>query len=69
MHNGSGDESASTGPQMGTPAAKREWWPGSLDLEILDQNVQDVGPWNGDFDYPAAFEQLDFEALKADIEA
>jgi len=61
MH-GSGEQRASP------PAAKRDWWPSSLDIEILDQNVQNVGPWNGAFDYSDAFKQLDFEALKADIE-
>ena len=62
MHNGSGEQRA------GKPEAKREWWPSSLDIEILDQNAQDVGPWNGDFDYAEAFQQIDYEALKADIE-
>ena len=51
-----------------TPATNRNWWPDSLDVEILDQNAQDVGPWNGDFDYAAAFEDLDYAALKQDIE-
>jgi len=61
MHNGSRE-------QRKTPATNRQWWPSSLDIEILDQNAQDVGPWNGDFDYPDAFQSLDFEALKEDIE-
>ena len=26
-------------------------------------------PWNGEFDYSSAFKQVDYEALKADIEA
>ena len=51
-----------------TPATNRNWWPDSLDVEILDQNAQDVGPWNGEFDYAAAFEDLDYAALKQDIE-
>jgi catalase-peroxidase len=64
MHNGNG--SAEQRPSM--PEATRQWWPQSLDIEILDQNAQDVGPWNGAFDYAAAFRQLDYEALKADLE-
>jgi catalase-peroxidase len=62
MHNGSAEQSTST------PEARRQWWPSSLNIEILDQNAQDVGPWNGDFDYAEAFQQIDYEALKADIE-
>ena len=62
MHNGSDPQRTSP------PATNRDWWPGSLDIEILDQNVQDVGPWKGDFDYAEAFQQVDYEALKADIE-
>ena len=48
--------------------ATQEWWPESLDLEALDQNANDVGPYEDDFDYAEAFESLDFEQLKADIE-
>jgi len=61
MHNGSAEERATT------PATNRQWWPSSLDIEILDQNAQDVSPWNGDFDYAEAFQQLDYEALKEDL--
>jgi catalase-peroxidase len=61
MHNGSAEQ------KNRTPEVSRQWWPNSLDIEILDQNAQNVGPWNGDFDYAEAFQQLDYEALKADI--
>jgi len=62
MHNGSAEESRST------PEVRRQWWPSSLNVEILDQNAQDVGPWNGDFDYAEAFRDIDYQALKADVE-
>ncbi|MCS3612597.1 catalase-peroxidase [Salinibacter ruber] len=65
MHNGS---NGSVEKRDSMPETSREWWPGSLDVEILDQNAQDVGPWNGDFDYAEAFQELDYEALKEDIE-
>ena len=52
-----------------TPVRDRDWWPDSLDIKVLDQNATDVSPWNGDFDYAEAFQQLDYDALKADIEA
>jgi catalase-peroxidase len=63
MHNGNG----SVEEPAHMPATKRDWWPSSLDIEILDQNVQNVGPWNGDFDYSEAFQQIDYDALKEDL--
>ena len=59
----------STTPQTRTPATNRDWWPSSLDIKILDQNVQDVSPWDDTFDYADAFQNVDYEALKQDIEA
>jgi len=47
--------------------SNREWWPNRLNLEILDQNDRDDGPY-GDFDYAEEFQKLDLEAVKADIE-
>ena len=44
-----------------------EWWPELLDLDSLDDNAADLGPYDEDFDYAAAFEELDLEAVKADI--
>jgi len=63
MHNGSENGMQARSPRK----SNRDWWPTSLDIEILDQNVQDVGPWNGDFDYSDAFQQIDYEALKVDL--
>jgi catalase-peroxidase len=40
-----------------------------LNLDILDQNARDVDPMGRAFDYAEAFESLDLEAVKADIEA
>jgi catalase-peroxidase len=48
--------------------ANWQWWPNSLDLETLDQNAQNLGPWDEDFDYAEAFQKIDYTALKADIE-
>jgi len=50
------------------PRSNQDWWPNRLNLEILDQNARDVGPMDEDFDYAAAFENLDLDAVKADIE-
>ncbi|PSP95378.1 catalase-peroxidase, partial [Halobacteriales archaeon QS_1_68_44] len=46
----------------------QEWWPERLDLSILDQNARQADPMGEEFDYAAAFEELDLEAVKADIE-
>ncbi len=50
------------------PGHDQDWWPNQLDLHILDQNVRQVGPMDDDFDYAEAFESLDLDAVKADIE-
>ncbi len=46
----------------------QDWWPNQLDLEMLDQNARPVDPYGDDFDYAEAFQSLDFEQVKADIE-
>jgi len=46
----------------------REWWPSQLNLEILDKNARDVGPYDDDYDYAAAFQSLDLDEVKADLE-
>jgi len=48
--------------------SNQDWWPNQLNLELLDQNAVDVGPMDADFDYAEAFESLDLDAVKADIE-
>jgi catalase-peroxidase len=45
-----------------------DWWPNQLHLEILDENARDVGPMDEEFDYGEAFESLDLDAVKSDIE-
>ncbi len=45
------------------------WWPNRLNLEPLRMNNPENSPLPGDFDYAEAFESLDLEAVKADLEA
>ena len=45
------------------------WWPDRLSLEPLRQSLRESGPLDEDFDYAEAFESLDLEALKAELEA
>jgi catalase-peroxidase len=49
--------------------SNRDWWPNRLNLEVLDQNGHTSDPMGDEFDYAEAFESLDFEAAKRDIEA
>ncbi|MFC5134049.1 MULTISPECIES: catalase/peroxidase HPI [Haloferacaceae] len=46
----------------------REWWPNQLDLDVLDEHAGNAGPLDEEFDYAEAFEELDLDAVKADIE-
>ncbi len=46
----------------------QDWKPNKLNLDPLDQNARDSGPYEEDFNYAEAFETLDFDELKADIE-
>jgi len=45
-----------------------DWWPDKLNLDILDDNAGNLSPMEADFDYAEAFQELDYEAVKADIE-
>ncbi|MBS1677988.1 MAG: catalase/peroxidase HPI [Actinobacteria bacterium] len=44
------------------------WWPQRLNLKILAKNPAEANPLGADFDYAAAFESLDLDAVKKDIE-
>jgi catalase-peroxidase len=44
-----------------------EWWPKSLNLDILHQHDTKTDPLGKDFDYQGAVKSLDFEALKKDL--
>ena len=65
------------GCPMKEPAARRtllgrtnrDWWPNQLSLEILQQNGLSGDPLGNDFDYAAAFQSLDYDAVKADLTA
>ncbi|KAH7120470.1 heme peroxidase [Dactylonectria macrodidyma] len=45
----------------------RDWWPCQLRLDVLRQFAPTINPLGGDFDYTAAFESLDYDALKQDL--
>lgn len=44
-----------------------DWWPNALNLDILSQHDKKTDPMDPDFDYAAAFNSLDLEAVKQDL--
>ena len=46
-----------------------EWWPKSLNLDILHQHDTKTNPLGRDFDYREELKRLDIEALKKDMHA
>ena len=46
----------------------RDWWPNSLNLNILRQNSSMANPMDEDFKYAEEFKTLDLEAVKKDLE-
>ncbi len=59
----------STAHQAVGMTANRHWWPNQLNLGILRQHHPQADPMGGEFDYAAAFNSLDFDALAADVDA
>ncbi|HUB98262.1 MAG TPA: catalase/peroxidase HPI [Solirubrobacterales bacterium] len=68
--NGSGgcpvDHGRAPYPTQG--GANRGWWPDQLNLKILAKNPVEANPLGEEFDYAKAFESLDLDAVKQDIE-
>jgi len=46
-----------------------DWWPESLNLDILHQHDRKTNPMDADFDYRAEVRKLDFDELKKDLHA
>jgi len=47
----------------------RDWWPNQLNLRLLRQQGPQSNPMEAGFDYAAAFQSLDYDALKKDLRA
>lgn len=56
------------GGASGTPPALSDWYPDRLKVEQLHHNGPQANPLGEDFNYAEAFNQIDFAALKKDIE-
>ncbi|MFD5322663.1 catalase/peroxidase HPI [Streptomyces sp. NPDC127092] len=54
-------------PTSTRPRTNRDWWPGQLDLQVLEQHAAGPNPMDPDFDYAAEFATLDVDALKRDV--
>lgn len=54
-------------PHPTAGGGNRQWWPNQLNLKILAKNPAVSNPVGEDFDYAAAFNSLDLDAVKADI--
>ena len=57
------------GGNTSTGTTDKDWWPNSLNLDILNQHDEKTNPYGEDFDYREAVKGLDFEAVKADMHA
>lgn len=65
---------ALTGALLSAPTMAMEtrtnqfWWPDQLNLAPLRDHGPQSNPYGEDFDYTAAFEALDLDAVKKDID-
>ena len=60
---------AGTPPKFptGRGQSNRDWWPNSLNLKILSQHSSLVNPMEKKFNYAKEFKNLNFQALKKDL--
>ena len=55
------------GSSTASGMSNTDWWPKSLNLDILHQHDVKTNPLGADFNYQEAVKQLDFKALKQDL--
>jgi catalase-peroxidase len=51
------------------PRGNRDWWPGQLNLQILNQHCPQSNPMGKEFDYAKEFKTLDLNAVVKDLHA
>ena len=66
---GGGCPFSGRGTQASRGTSNRDWWPNRLRLNILRQHSSLVNPMDSGFDYAKAFQTLDLDAVKKDIDA
>lgn len=54
---------------QGESMSNEFWWPGTLNLQPLRQHAAESNPLGTEFDYGEAFNTIDLEVLKKEIEA
>ena len=54
---------------MNATTTKQDWWPKSLNLDILHQHDKKTNPLGENFNYAEEFKKLDLTALKNDLKA
>ena len=59
---------AAQAQESAAPSSSMEWWPERLDLSPLRQHAARSNPYDADFNYAEAFESLDLDAVKRDLE-
>jgi catalase-peroxidase len=57
------------GAATGGSHTNKDWWPNSIDLDILSQHDRKTNPMGDDFDYATELKKLDVKALKKDLTA
>ncbi|OJZ92805.1 hypothetical protein ASPFODRAFT_121412 [Aspergillus luchuensis CBS 106.47] len=62
-------QSRSNANVAGGGTRNTDWWPDQLNLGILRQHAPASNPYERDFDYTAAFNSLDYYAVKKDLHA
>ncbi len=69
MHNSNGGGKCPFhhGANTGTERNVMQWWPKSLNLDILHQHDTKTDPMGEGFNYAEEFKKLDLEALKKDL--
>ncbi|MBU1436486.1 MAG: catalase/peroxidase HPI, partial [Gammaproteobacteria bacterium] len=55
------------GGNTSAATSSQNWWPNSLNLDILHQHDLKTNPMDADFNYAEAFKSLDLAAVKADL--
>ncbi len=63
------DSKVGSMPANGKAVSNQFWWPDQLDLSPLRDHDARSNPLGADFDYAEAFNALDLDAVKADIDA
>jgi catalase-peroxidase len=66
-HSSSGKCPVMHGANSNANQSVMEWWPKSLNLDILHQHDTKTNPLGNDFNYAEEFKKLDLEALKNDL--